>query len=142
MKMDKLRRSLSDMKLDKNENSLAEANSMAELKRRNSLMNAASLDESNTYRHGYQYLTHRECMTNGNGVEKFSRGFRYQDVNVDMDSFVHINEWYLHYGCDPCSRTETIYLHSFRSEEPVASNMDISTGHIVLVSTTILLIFF
>ena len=52
----------------------------------------------------------------------------------DHDSFVHINSWYEHFeGSSPCSRTETIYLPRSRSEEPVASNMDISTGHIVLV---------
>ena len=53
----------------------------------------------------------------------------------DRDSsFEHIKEWSSNFDVSPCCRTEIIYLPSFRSEEPVASNMDISTGHIVLVS--------
>ena len=55
-------------------------------------------------------------------------------LSLDEDAFVHINEWFEHFGVNPCSKTETFYLHSCRSEEPVQSNMDISTGHIVLVS--------
>ena len=62
----------------------------------------------------------------------------YSTVDIDdQDRFVHINEWFEHYGGNPCSKTETIYLDNYRSEEPVQSNMDISTGHIVLVSTLI-----
>ena len=52
----------------------------------------------------------------------------------DQECFIHINDWFQHYGGNPCSKTETIYLNHCRSEEPVTSNMDISTGHIVLVS--------
>lgn len=52
----------------------------------------------------------------------------------DDEDFVHIKDWCCVYDVSPCCRTETIYLPSSRSEEPVASNMDISTGHIVLVS--------
>ena len=84
-------------------------------------------------KHGYLYCTHRECVANG--IDHFSRGFKYQEASCESDRFVHINDWFEQYGCNPCSRTETIYLHCFRSEEPVMSTMDISTGHIVLVST-------
>merc|ERR1712038_1740489 len=51
---------------------------------------------------------------------------------MDDDRFVHVNSWHEEYNVNPCSKTETILLHSYRSEEPVQSNMDISTGHIVL----------
>ena len=53
----------------------------------------------------------------------------------DGERFTHVNVWCDMQGANVCSRTETFYLSPFcRSEEPVASNMDISTGHIVLVS--------
>ena len=42
----------------------------------------------------------------------------------------------------PLYRTEVVVLPFSRSEEPVTSNMDISTGHIVLVSTNIYLSIF
>lgn len=54
------------------------------------------------------------------------------------ETFVHINEWHEHFNSDPCSRTEVIYLDACRSEEPATTNMDISTGHIVLVSKQLL----
>ena len=67
-------------------------------------------------------------------VKNTKAGLVRQSSNLD-EGFVHINEWHEYYGGSPFSRTETIILNSYRSEEPVTSNMDISTGHIVLVST-------
>ena len=64
--------------------------------------------------------------------------FRWRRCSVSSDDderFTHVNIWCDMRGANECSRTETFYLPNFcRSEEPVASNMDISTGHIVLVS--------
>ncbi|XP_074659356.1 receptor-type tyrosine-protein phosphatase N2-like [Tubulanus polymorphus] len=48
------------------------------------------------------------------------------------DNFVHVKEWYRFFHVNPCSKTEIIRLNYCRSEEPVVSNMDITTGHIVL----------
>ena len=62
------------------------------------------------------------------------QGFHCKRLRDDEDRFVHINKWFEDYDTNPCSKTEIIYLTCFRSEEPVTSNMDISTGHIVLVS--------
>ncbi len=75
-------------------------------------------------------------IINGNDSRYISlyRQSSYSAVTIADDSFVHINEWFERYGGNPCSRTETIYLDNYRNEEPVQSNMDISTGHIVLVS--------
>lgn len=62
------------------------------------------------------------------------KGFGCCRLRDDEDRFVHVNKWFADYDTDPCSKTEVIYLtHCFRSEEPVTTNMDISTGHIVLV---------
>lgn len=83
------------------------------------------------------YSSHRE-VAEINGVNKGHKESISRDVSIDDERFVHINSWYEEFGVNPCSRTETIYVHSFRSEEPVTSNMDISTGHIVLVSKHLL----
>ena len=139
MRMDKLRRSRSDVTLDKNDNSVEKQTTPFQRQYSEVLSNGLGGPDPYGCRQGFQYLTHRQCGASKNGVETFSRGFKYQDSSADEDRFVHINEWYLQYGCNPCSRTETIYLHCYRSEEPVASNMDISTGHIVLVSTSFII---
>ena len=77
-----------------------------------------------THQDSFNYLDNQDSeVVNGN-----------RSLSFDEDAFVHINEWFEHFGVNPCSKTETFYLHSCRSEEPVQSNMDISTGHIVLVS--------
>lgn len=78
---------------------------------------------------------------NANNDEHFS-GMRFNrssslslcNRSPDDERFVHVNDWFAQYGVNPCSRTETIYCESCRSEEPAQNNMDISTGHIVLVS--------
>ena len=55
--------------------------------------------------------------------------------STDDDTFLHVKEWYGAFPVNPCSKTETIHvLSSYRSEEPVTTNMDITTGHIILVS--------
>lgn len=60
---------------------------------------------------------------------------RKSSMNSCSELFVHVKD----YAClcnnvYPFCKTEVIYLPlSRRSEEPVTSNMDISTGHIVLV---------
>ena len=90
--------------------------------RSQSLMNI-SVDEG--------YCTRRQRLGSS---ESLDVGFKFKDVTSDDDRFIHINDWFEEYGVNPCSKTETIILHSCRSEEPVQSNMDISTGHIVLVS--------
>ena len=81
--------------------------------------------------------------SNGNGPPELERLennnnrvlHRHRHLSLEEDeSFVHINAWHTDVGGNPCSKTETIYLYASRSEEPVVSNMDISTGHIILVS--------
>ena len=52
----------------------------------------------------------RSCMSTPDGYKTWS----FQDVNYDEDSFVHVNDWFDHYGTNPCSKTEVIYLHSYR----------------------------
>lgn len=52
------------------------------------------------------------------------------------EGFTHIKKRW-EYDEGAFCRTETFVLSASRSEEPVSSNMDISTGHIVLVSTLI-----
>lgn len=52
-----------------------------------------------------------------------------------LDTFTHIKRWSIDYtNVQPCCSTEKLVFNHYRSEEPVTSNMDISTGHIVLVS--------
>ena len=61
-----------------------------------------------------------------------------ENVNNYMDMFTHVKRWSIDYtNVQPCCMTEKLVFIRCRSEEPVASNMDISTGHIVLVSSKI-----
>ena len=58
-----------------------------------------------------------------------------ENENNYMDVFTHIKRWSIDYtNVQPCCTTEKLVFVNYRSEEPVSSNMDISTGHIVLVS--------
>ena len=58
-----------------------------------------------------------------------------ENENNYMDVFTHIKRWSIDYtNVQPCCTTEKLVFVNCRSEEPVSSNMDISTGHIVLVS--------
>jgi len=72
-----------------------------------------------------------------NNNNHLMRRNRHLSLEEDDERFVHVNTWHTDYGGNPCSKTETIYLFAFRSEEPVVTNMDISTGHIVLVSVCV-----
>ena len=78
------------------------------------------------------------CHGNDNVIVRRGSSGQWQRCSASSDDderFTHVNVWCEMQGANVCSRTETFYLPPFcRSEEPVASNMDISTGHIVLVS--------
>ena len=101
---------------------------------------------SSAHSNGF-FSTHNDDDTNahsslyqrngGLGINGSILGQQHQlHRSLDEDRFTHIKDWFFsEYAVNPCSRTETIYVDSCRSEEPVQSNMDISTGHIVLVST-------
>ena len=69
-----------------------------------------------------------------NNNNHLMRRNRHLSLDEHDERFMHVNMWHTDYGGNPCSKTETIYVCAFRSEEPVVTNMDISTGHIVLVS--------
>ncbi len=56
------------------------------------------------------YYSSRSCMSTPDG----SKTCTFGDVALDDESFVHVNEWSLEYGGNPCSKTEVIYLHSYR----------------------------
>jgi hypothetical protein len=77
-------------------------------------------------------LQNLEWLENNNN--RVIHRHRHLSLEDDDEAFVHVNAWHTNVGGNPCSKTETIYLFASRSEEPVVSNMDISTGHIVLVS--------
>ena len=87
-------------------------------------------------------------IDNGNDAVVLRRGSsgqwrRCSTSSDDAERFTHVNVWCDMQGANACSRTETFYLSPFcRSEEPVASNMDISTGHIVLVSLCLVIVKF
>ncbi len=84
---------------------------------------------------------HSKSCDSSPNWERLPRSYSFHypvpEEREDDERFVHINTWYDTYGSNPCSKTETIYLSHIRSEEPAVSNMDISTGHIVLVSKAI-----
>ena len=87
------------------------AKSRAQIPRSLSLTNAScSRREPVEYRQTLMDSRSRSCVSTPDGYKMWS----FQDVDYDEDNFVHINNWFDRYDTNPCSKTEVIYLHSYR----------------------------